>query len=358
MGETMMTLAELVRCYYPQFIEAYGSKMRPEHHFALRAMTDCHTSACGEMTYSCDPCQQQQTAFHSCGHRFCPKCQHQTNSAWLLRQQQKLLPVNYFMVTFTLPFEIRQWVWHHQRIAYGCLFQAAIDTLNTFATHDKSLVGKLGLTAVLHTHSRRLDYHPHIHVIVPAGAFNVKTSRWHTKSVKFLFNEFALAKVFQARFFELLKQSHIQCPNRLPKKWVAQCQQVGKGESALKYLARYLYRGVINENNIICNSKQQVTFRYKDSKIKQWKVITEPAVQFLWRVLQHVLPKGFRRARDYGFLHCLAKSTLKRIQLMLKVSIPLASKVIKKIQCCPCCGNPMHFVAFSRLPKRTPWRTS
>jgi len=276
MGEVMISLANLVRSYYPQLIEAYASKMSPEHHFAMRALMDCHTPACGEMMFSCDPCQQQKTAFHSCGHRFCPKCQHQANSAWLLRQQQKLLPVNYFMVTFTLPYEIRQWVWHHQRVAYDCLFKAAVDTLNTFAGNDKLLAGKLGLTTVLHTHSRRLDFHPHVHVIVPCGAFDAKHSLWRSKSTKYLFNEGSLAKVFQAKFYECLKQSSIPCPSRLPKKWVVDCQSVGKGESALKYLSRYLYRGVINEKNISKHEHQQVTFRFKDSKTKQSKTITEP----------------------------------------------------------------------------------
>jgi len=354
----MITLAALVKRYHTQFLEHYGSQLRPEHHFALRAIMDCQTPACGEMTYFCDPCQQHQTAYHSCGHRFCPKCQHQSNSAWLLRQQKKLLPVNYFMVTFTLPYEMRQWVWHHQRAAYACLFKAATETLNTFAKNDKKLTGDLGLTAVLHTHSRRLDYHPHIHVIVPSGAFHAKTASWHTKSAKFLFNEFALAKVFQAKFFALLKKYSIQCPNQCPKKWVVQCQYVGKGESALKYLSRYLYRGVINENNIISHSNQQVSFRFKCSQTKQWKSITEPALQFLWRVLQHVLPKGFRRARDYGFLHCLAKKTLRRIQLLLKVSISNTNGIVKRLHLCPCCGNLMHFILFSKQPKRSPWRTS
>ena len=120
------------------------------------------------MSYRCEPCHQLQTYCHSCSHRFCPRCQHQSNRQWLLRKQQKLLPVNYFMVTFTLPYELRQWVWlHHQRSVYSVLFETAVETLNTFASNDKSLRGKLGMTAVLHTHNRRQDYHPHIHLIVP-----------------------------------------------------------------------------------------------------------------------------------------------------------------------------------------------
>ena len=354
----MITLAELARYYRESLIQNYGHLMRSEHHFALRALIDCRTPAYGKMSYRCEPCHQRQTWCHSCGHRFCPTCQHQSNSQWLLRQQQKLLPVNYFMVTFTVPYELRQWVWHHQRPCYASLFDAAVETLNTFASNDKQLLGKLGMTAVLHTHNRRLDFHPHVHLIVPAGSFHQNTASWHTKTGDYLFNEFTLAKVFRAKFLTALKKKGIQCPDSLPNKWVAQCQHVGSGEPALKYLARYLYRGVINESNIISHEQGEVSFRYKESKTKIWKTRTEPAVKFLWLVLQHVLPKGFRRARDYGFLHCLAKQTLQRIQLLLKVSLEPLKSIIKKVHLCPCCGNPMSFILFSQLPERRQWRSS
>jgi len=357
MGGIMITLAELARDYRQALIQNYGHRMRPEHHFALRALIDCRTPAYGEMAYCCDPCHQRQVYPHSCGHRFCPKCQHQTNSQWLTRQQQKLLPVTYFMVTFTLPYEIRNWVWHHQRLCYSVLFEAAVDTLNTFAGNDKKLAGSLGLTAVLHTNNRRQDYHPHVHLIVPAGSFHKKTASLHTKTGDYLFNEFALAKVFRAKFLAALKKKEFQCPHSLPKKWVAQCQHIGSGEPALKYLARYLYRGVINEKNIIRHEQGEVSFQYLESKTKTWKTRTEPAVKFLWLLLQHVLPKGFRRARDFGFLHCLAKRTLQRIQLMLKVSREPLKPTYRKPHLCPCCGSPMRFILFSHLPERRLWRT-
>ncbi|MCK4710206.1 MAG: transposase, partial [Gammaproteobacteria bacterium] len=210
---------------------------------------------------------------------------------------------------------------------------------------------------VLHTNNRRQDYHPHVHLIVPAGSFHKKTLSWHTKTGDYLFNEFALATVFRAKFLTALKKKGLQCPDSLPKQWVAQCQHVGSGAPALKYLARYLYRGVINESNIICHEQGEVSFRYKESKTQSWKTRTEPAVKFLWLVLQHVLPKGFRRARDYGFLHCLAKQTLQRIQLLLKVSLAPVNPVLKKRHLCPCCGYPMHFILFSLVPERRPWRT-
>ncbi len=354
----MISLAELAKHYRQSLVQEYGHLIRPEHHFALRALINCRTPAYGEMAYRCEPCHQTQIWCHSCGHRFCPKCQHQSNSQWLLRQQQKLLPVNYFMATFTLPYELRQWAWQHQRVAYSVLFKAAVDTLNTFASSDKQLLGKLGMTAVLHTHNRRLDFHPHVHVVVPAGSFHKNRGSWHVKGGDYLFNGFAMAIVFRAKFLALVKSKGLLCPQSLPKKWVAQCQSVGRGEPALKYLARYLYRGVISESNIISHVNGEVSFRYQESKTHSWKTRTEPATKFLWLVLQHVLPKGFRRARDFGFLHCLAKHTLQRIQLLLKVAIGPAVKVLKRPHLCPTCHKPMSVLLFSRLPELEPWRTS
>jgi hypothetical protein len=157
------------------------------------------------------------------------------------------------------------------------------------------------MTAVLHTHNRRMDYHPHVHLIVPGGSFHKKSACFYRKTGGYLFNGLALAKVFRAKFLTLLKKKGIQCPDILPEKWLAQCLQVGRGEPALKYLARYLYRGVINENKIIGHENGMVSFRDKESKTNTWQIRTETAVKFLWLVLQHVLPKGLRRARDYGF---------------------------------------------------------
>ncbi len=209
----------------------------------------------------------------------------------------------------------------------------------------------------MHTRGRSRSRHPHIHLIVPAGSFHTDTARWHSQDGKYLFNAFALAKVFRTKFLAALKHKGIQCPQSLPSKWVAQCQSVGRGEPALKYLARYLYRGVINESKISSHLNGQVSFRYKDSKTKTWKIRKEPAAKFLWLVLQHVLPKGFRRARDYGFLHCLARQALQRIQLLLKVSLKPPGLTSKKLHLCPCCGKPMHFILFSKLPCRLVWRT-
>jgi hypothetical protein len=158
---------------------------------------------------------------------------------------------------------------------------------------------------VLHTHSRRLDYHPHCHLIVPGGAVDRGRKQWKKLKGNYLFNAFALAKVFRARFLEAMTAEGLSVPADLPDKWVVDCRSVGKGQPALEYLSRYLYRGVISESNLVADQDGNVTFRYIEGATGELRHRTLPGEDFLWLVLQHVLPKGFRRVRDYGFLHCV-----------------------------------------------------
>lgn len=344
----MIALAQLLRQHQTELMDCYQSKMQTPHYSAMKAIMDCHTPACGTLDYQCDSCQKQQHYYCCCGHRSCPACQHQTNNQWLYRQRQKLLPVDYFMVTFTLPYELRRFVWGHQRWAYQTLFEVAVATLASFARNDKKLGVELGMTGVLHTHSRRLEFHPHGHFVVPGGGFNKKRGLWKQKPGKYLFNGKALARVFRAKFIAAMKAQGFSVPAGIPKKWVAQCEYVGRGEPALIYLARYLYRGVISEKNILKYDDGKVTFRYKDSDTKHWKTRTETVVKFLWLVLQHVLPKGFRRIRDYGFLHGNAKKILRQLQLILRVRLPEKNHEATHDINCPCCGKAMIFLQFTR----------
>ena len=279
--------------------------------------------------------------FSSCRHRYCPACQHVANNDWLDQQRQKLLPVDYYLVGFTLPAQLRLFIWHHQKWAYQAMLKAAKETLDDFFKNDSKLGEHTGYLAVLHTHSRALKFHPHVHFVVPAGALNKNKTMWLSRSAKYLFYSENLANVFRGKFINEMCKAHYYLPAKTPKAWNADCEYVGKGDGALTYLARYLYRGVISEKNILCLDNDEITFQYKESKSKQYKPITEPAVDFLWRVLQHVLPKGFRRARNYGFLHGNAKTTLKRLQLILKVRLTPISSRQNKTVCCPQCQSEM-----------------
>jgi hypothetical protein len=340
----MIKLADILRDHHTELLRLYGHRMQTLHHRAIEHILTCHTPACGEIGSQCEDCLHGTVQHPSCGDRFCPSCQHLANSDWLAKQQQKLLPVDYYMVTFTVPRQLRPFIWHHQTWAYNALFDCAVATLQSFFERDKKLLGQAGLTGVLHTHSRKLDFHPHIHLIVPAGSINKRSKVWRQKNGKYLFKADNLAKVFTGKFMHALTQAGYHLPADTPTKYNVDCQHVGKGDKALTYLARYLYRGVINEKNILRYRNGHVTFTYKNSQTKRDQTITEPAAKFLWRVIQHVLPKGFRRARDYGFLHGNAKRTLQRIQLMLKVRLspPPIRKLTQK--CCPHCQGILHII--------------
>jgi len=347
-----MDLTRLINRYRSRFDQQYGSRTTRHINRAIDAVLDCHSERYGEMRLFCAPCDKQQSYFHACGHRSCHRCQHHDTTTWLERQTQKLLPVEYFMVTFTLPYELRALTWHHQKSLYAMLFACAVETLKQFGINDKKLGEELAMTAVLHTHSRRLDYHPHVHIIVPGGCLNKMRQQWKKLKGKYLFNAFALATVFRAKFLASVRHAGFSLPDNIPEKWVVDCQHVGRGLPAIKYLSRYLYRGVISEKNIISDDGTHVTFRYLESTTGAWKTRTVKGEYFIWLVFQHVLPKRFRRVRDYGFLHGNAKKTLQVIQTLLNVLLPKLTKTPRPVIMCKQCGNPMAVVAF--IPP--PWR--
>lgn len=341
-----MELTTIIDRYRYRFNDQYGSRITHQLNHAIDAVLACHTERYGKMLLQCSPCDNQQSYFHPCGHRSCHRCQHYDTSQWLERQMIKLLPVDYFMVTFTLPYELRALTWHHQKTLYSILFKCAIDTLKTFGINDKKLGAELAMTGVLHTHSRRLDYHPHVHIIVPGGCLNNKRDQWKKLKGKYLFNDFNLATVFRAKVLESIREAGFTLPDNIPAKWVVDCKHVGKGAPALQYLSRYLYRGVISEKDIINDNGSHVTFRYRDSSTGTLKTRKVKGEYFIWLVFQHVLPKGFRRVRDYGFLHGNAKQTLQRIQALLNVLIASLDKISRPVIKCKRCGRAMKIIGF------------
>ena len=341
-----MEIASIINQYYDAFITEYGDTALPGHLKALNAIRRCRTPDSGEVYVRCPDCDHAQWQPLSCGHRSCPKCQNHVASQWIDRQQAKLLPVLYFMVTFTLPYELRSLAWHHQRKVYSIFFICVSSTLKDFGLNPKNLGAEIGMTMVLHTHSRKLTYHPHMHVVVPGGGVDKRRRQWKKKKGKYLFNKEAMAKVFRARFLTALNKAGLSIPKRVPKEWVVDCSHVGKGITALKYLSRYLYRGVISENNIISNQNGQVTFKYIESKTGKTLYRTLKGEDFLKLILQHVLPKGFRRVRDYGFLHSNAKKLLSLVQLILQVVIEVIKQRPRPVFKCSRCQSPMIIMGF------------
>lgn len=341
-----MELSSIIKQYYDAFITKYADSLLPGHLKALDAIRSCRTPDSGELYVQCPECHHAEWRPLSCGHRSCPKCQNHEASEWIDRQQAKLLPVLYFMVTFTLPYELRLLTWHHQKLVYSLLFLCVSSTLRDFGLNPKNLGAEIGMTMVLHTHNRKLDFHPHLHVVVPGGGVDKQRRQWKKKKGRFLFNEFALAKVFRARFLAALKDAGLSIPENIPPKWVVDCQHVGKGITALKYLSRYLYRGIISEKNIVSNQNGRVTFKYTESKTGETRCRTLKGEDFLNLIIRHVLPKGFRRVRDYGFLHGNAKKLLSLVQLVLYVVIKGVEQRPRPVFKCPCCQSPMVILGF------------
>ena len=283
------------------------------------------------------------------------------------------------MVTFTLPAELRGLAWGHQRVMYALLLQCAWATLSTFVHNDAKLgagtaTATAGAVGVLHTHNRRLDFHPHVHMVVPAAALDAKQGVWRTKARPtrprrgkasatktgatpaggggYLFSQTALAKVFRAKVLDAIEHAGLSLPPSLPVVWVAHCKAVGDGQKALLYLGRYLYRGVIQEADILrCDDQGNVTFRYRDAKTDKLAQRTLPGADFLWLVLQHVLPRGLRRSRNFGFLHPNSTGAIRLLQVLHLRVAPgnqaLPSPVRPAWRCA--CGQPMHVVG-RRMP--------
>ena len=343
-----MILSSIIETFEAEFLAHYSSRGQRQ---ALAAMKTCRSTHSPRMQLACDGCNEQRFVPHSCGHRFCPHCQAHESQQWLERQLKKQLPGAYFLLTFTLPAELRPLAYSQQRTLYALMMQCSWETLCTFSLNDKQLQGTPGAVGVLHTHSRRLDYHPHVHLVMPAAAIDAKQRLWRTKSGGYLFNHKALAIVFRAKLLAAITQAGLTLPKHYPDEWIVDCKSVGSGSAALVYLGRYLYRGVIQEKDIVACEKGQVRFRYRDSKTRRMAHRTLSGVAFLRLLLQHVLPKGFRRARNFGFLHPNSKRLIQLLHYLLKFDVNQALRWIKPRPqfTCPCCGGVMRIVR-TRIP--------
>jgi hypothetical protein len=344
-----MELATIIHQYRAKLENRHGDRLLPAHRRAMDAILRCRTPLSGQVRWACHDCDRHRQYPLSCGHRFCPRCQNHETTQWLDRQRAKLLPVDYFMATFTLPAQLRALAWHHQTIVYSLLFSCAVSTLHDFGLNPDKLGAELGMTAVLHTHARDKSFHPHVHIIVPGGGVNRLRRSWKKVKGRYLFNEFALARVFRARMLDGLNRARLTLPNDMPDKWVTDCRRVGRGEPALEYLSRYLYRGVIAERDIIANRNGKVTFRYVESGTGETRTRTLSGADFLWLILRHVLPRGLRRVRDYGFLHGNAKKLLGLVQLILHVKLRLPAPSTRPQPACPGCGSLMQIASINRV---------
>jgi len=236
----MVELADIFLQYGPEYRAKFGTKMLPSH---LRAMQDiemCRSEAMGAHLYLCQDCGKIHYSYHSCQNRNCPKCMNDRAEICLQKQKELLLPTHYHLTTFTLPKEIRPVARSNQKLIYGMLFTTSAVALQKLASDPRFIGAEIGMAGILHTWTRDMLYHPHLHYIVPGGGFDPQTGRWKPSREKFLVPVPALSVIFRAKFRDELKKTDLYDSIDLhvwEKDWVVHSKPVGNGENALKYLA-------------------------------------------------------------------------------------------------------------------------
>lgn len=368
----MVEIAEVFRQHGPQYQAKYGTRMPFGHRRVMRAIEHCRTPVLGGHVYFCEECAEIQYHYHSCRNRHCPKCQNGNAQQWLEKQQDLLLPVRYFLVTFTLPSQLRRAVRRPQKQCYDLLFRASAAAMQKLAQDPRFVGGQVGMVGVLHTWGRNLSYHPHVHYLVPAGGVAKDGQTWVPARKNFLLPVKALSRIFRAKFRDALRQApyFADIPASVwEQEWVVHCQPVGDGVGALKYLAPYIFRVAISNNRILKLSNGKVTFRYRTTDTGKLRACTLPAEEFIRRFLQHVLPKGFVKVRYYGFLGSGLRSRLAAIRqhlgcpprtsagtdASLSTSPQLAEKPLaSQVVYCTSCGRVMRRRPILRPKGRCP----
>jgi hypothetical protein len=355
-------LAEILHQCGPAYRQKYFGHLPIHHLQAMQAIETCRTEVLGGRVYDCPDCEQVQYSYHSCRNRHCPKCQHENAQAWLEQQQAMLLPVPYFLLTFTLPAGLREFARHQPQLMYDLLFRMSVEATQKLAQDPRFVGGQLGMMGVLHTWGHNLAYHPHVHYLVPAGglASDGKTLRnsgqaWLAARQKFLLPLKALSRIFRAKMRQALAKLDVD--GLIPvdawrQNWVVHCKAVGCGQLALKYLAPYIFRVAISNRRILKLENERVTFRYRATDSGQERLCTLSAEAFIHRFLQHVLPQGFVKVRYFGFFAPGCRKRLLALRLQLEHDYPEnigqsetapAEATPEPELCCPSCGQPLLF---------------
>lgn len=344
-------VVEVLRRFLPRFLQT-KPPLSPPQHRAIWAITHCRTPALGGRVFDCKPCGRRHFAFHSCNHKACPLCGSAANANWVRREQRKLVNAPYFLVTFTLPSELRcLFFGPHAREAFDLFFAAVSGALSEKLAADKGLRAVInGFTAALHTWNQQLGFHPHIHCVVPGVGLNARGKLVHVKNPQFLVHLPHLQAAFRQHFYRRLKERNWQVdPVVWDKQWGVQIQAAGSGRSALKYLGTYVARTAINDARLVNVTESSVTFRWKNRKENRRETSTITGVEFVERYLRHVLPLGLRSIRYYGFAHPAAKANRMRVQFHTGLAVEFGAAVPadtgeSKTPLCAGCGKPMRLV--------------
>lgn len=328
-------LADIVRAHGETF--AKSRMLRPEERAALRAIEQCRTAVLGGHLDVCTACGLEQPSYNSCRNRHCPKCQSLAQARWIETRLERLLPVHYFHVVFTLPAELRAVAKRSRESVFDMLFAAASQTLLALGRDPKRMGAELGVTMVLHTWTRELLFHPHVHAIVTGGGLSDDGARWARARRHFLFPVRVMGALFRGKMLAALERAHarglidlagvdLQALRRKP--WIVYAKRpFGGPEQVIRYLGRYTHRVGISNQRLVSFDQHGVTFRTKDGK----SVTVEPQ-ELLARFIQHVLPARFVKIRHYG-LHSASHATT-RLELARQRLAPNATPRVLDDRAC------------------------
>ncbi|MCX6858349.1 MAG: transposase [Verrucomicrobia bacterium] len=351
------SLAAVFAQHWPAYLAAHGTRIPPQHRHAARAIMQCRTPELGSVFYRCD-CGKVEARPVSCGHRACNGCGQHKSMEWEARQKARLLPVPYHMVTFTIPAEFRALFRANQELCYDLLFRESAAALSTFAADPQHLGGDIGMTGVLQTWTRDLRYHPHIHYLVPGGALTDKG--WiRPKDPDILVPAKPLAVHMRNRMRAALKEAdfklYLSIPSKAWKKpWNCDLRNVGSGAKAMEYVARYVQKTALDAARIIAISEQSVSYKWTHRESGEARTTSVKGMEFLRLFLQHVLPRGFRRVRHYGYLSAAAKERYERLRSLLKAGAIVLILPEKTAVCCSACGCAMTFLHALRHHRARP----
>jgi hypothetical protein len=319
-------MAGVIKQFGASYRARFGANMPARHLRAMEAIERCRTPALGGHVLECSACQVQDYAYHSCRHRSCPKCMQQEAQEWLEAKRRELLPVPYFQVVFNVPKQLHWIIREHQSVLYPVLMRAAAATLRKVGADPKYLGGTIGIMSMLHTWSRTLIYHPHVHCLVPAGSVD-ELGQWHAAKRPYLAPEKVLAQVFRAKLCAMMSAavSGLQLPGSvLHSRWQVHVEQPKHGiEAVLRYLARSLHRGPLSDYRVLEVTDTDVVFQYRDRDRRKWRTMTLPGHEFLRRFLQHVWPDRIHKVRYFGLLSRKSQEQFEALRQRLLAAAPV-----------------------------------
>ena len=316
---------DLLRQHAPAYLKTYGRSMPARQREVLNTLLRCRTPALGGRLFQCDDCHGLHFHYHSCNSRHCPLCGQSDGHAWLERQQERLLlPLPYFLVTFTVPEFFRAWMRSHPLLAYDLFFAASSQALQDLGRDPDRLGAQLAMLGILQTWSRTLIFHPHIHYLVPGGGLSPDHRQWISlPDPEYLLNEFALGDRCRNLFKQLLAKKHPKILSAFPasvweQRWVTDCRQVGSGEKALAYLSRYVFKTATGNRTLQALPNGKIRWTYRHSQTGAPDSVELEPFELIRRFLQHVLPKGFTRVRHFGWFHPAGRQRLNRVRALLR----------------------------------------